>query len=83
MSNQDRKLAKAQKRKEHIPIIKAFCEDNGLTYKFIHNFEWHIRIEGVLDIYTTTMKWHWLPTEERGEINDYDDIGKIFMEHME
>lgn len=73
----------ALKRKEHIPIIEAFCKDNGLTYTFIHGYEWHIRIERVLDVFPTRMRWCWLPTQERGTIEDYDDIGRIFMERME
>jgi len=34
-----------EQRKKHIPIIESFCKDNGLTYKFVNGYEWHIRIE--------------------------------------
>jgi len=71
-----------EQRKKHIPIIESFCKDNGLTYKFVNGYEWHIRIEKVLDIYPTRMRWHWLPTGERGELEDYDDIGRIFLERI-
>lgn len=70
----------AQLRKEHLPTIKDFCEDLGLAYEFVHGFEWHIRIEKVLDVFPTRNRWHWLPTGERGQFNDYDELGQIFME---
>lgn len=73
----------AELRKEHLPTIKAFCEDAGLNYEFVHGYEWHIRIEGILDIFPTHNLWHFLPTGERGQFKDYEELGRILIEQMQ
>lgn len=70
-------------RKKHLPTIKGFCQDNNLSMEFINGFEWHIRIEKVLDVFPTRNRWHWLPTGERGSFHDYDELGRIFMERLD
>lgn len=73
----------ARLRAEHLPTIKDFCADHDLEYEFVNGYEWHVRIEKVIDVYPTRNKWHWLPTGERGQFKDYDDLGRIFMERMD
>jgi hypothetical protein len=70
----------AKLRKEHIPVIVEFCKDAGFSYKFVNGFEWHIRIENVLDVFPTRNRWYWLPTGERGSFNDHEELGQIFMD---
>lgn len=72
-----------QKRKKNLPTIKSFCEDAGFKYEFIHGYEWHIRIENVIDVFPTNKKWHWLPTGARGTYDDYEDLGRIITEYAE
>jgi hypothetical protein len=81
MSN--RGYANAKAREKHIPLIKEFCKDHDLKYKFVNGFEWHIRIEDVLDVFPTRNRWHWLETDERGSFEDYDELGRIFIERIE
>jgi hypothetical protein len=68
----------AQLRAEHTPTIKAFCDDLGLKYEFIHGFEWHIRIENIMDVFPTRNRYHLLKTDERGGFSDYEELGRIF-----
>lgn len=72
----------AYHRAQNLPTIKEFCEDNDLKFEFIHGFEWHVRIEKVMDVFPTRKRWHWLKTGERGSYTDYDDLGCIFIEHV-
>lgn len=72
----------AQLRKDHLPTIVSFCDDMDFKYKFVHGFEWHVRIEDVLDVYPTRNRWHWLPTGERGGFSDYEELGQIFLERL-
>ena len=67
MSSRNRSRINAEKRKKHIPTIKAFCEDLGLEYEFIHGFEWHIRVQGVMDVFPTRNRYHLLKTGARGQ----------------
>ena len=83
MSSRNRGFINAQKRKKHIPTIQTFCEDLGLQYSFVHGFEWHIRIEKIMDVYPTRNRYHLLKTEERGSFKDYEELGQIFSEYVE
>lgn len=70
----------ARLRKENIPTIQDFCEDAGLTFKFVNGYEWHIRIENVLDVFPTRKRYHNLKTDARGSFEDYDELGRIFLD---
>lgn len=72
----------ARLRAEHLPTIKEFCEDAGLKYEFIHGYEWHIRIECVLDVFPTSNRYHWIKTGGRGSFRDYEELGQIFERHI-
>lgn len=67
---------KAKARAENTPEIVAFCEDNGLTWRYVAG-DWHIRIENVLDVYPTRKRFCWLKTAEWGWYEDYEDLGRI------
>lgn len=82
MSSRNRSRINAEKRKKHIPTIKAFCEDLGLEYEFIHGFEWHIRVQGVMDVFPTRNRYHLLKTGARGQFTDYEELGRIFEEYV-
>lgn len=69
-------------RKKHLPTIQAFCEDADFTYEFVHGYEWHMRIEKILDVFPTRNRWHFLPTGERGSFKDYEELGRILTERM-
>jgi hypothetical protein len=72
----------AQLRKKHIPTVKAFCDDLGIEWHYVHDFEWHIRIGGVMDIFPTRNRYHLLKTEERGSFSDYEELGQIFERYV-
>lgn len=82
MNSRRRSAENWAKRQKNLPTVKAFCEDAGLSYEFIHGFEWHIRIENILDVFPTNKKWHHLPTDERGTYQDYDELGEIILERQ-
>lgn len=69
-------------RRKNIPTIKAFCEDLGLQYEYIHGHEWHIRVQGIMDIFPTSNKYHLLKTGDRGQFDDYEHLGRIFEEYV-
>lgn len=64
-------------RKKNLPEIVAFCDDLGLTYEYVNGYEWHIRIEGIMDVFPTRKKYHLIKTNERGEFTDYEELGSI------
>lgn len=68
-------------REQHKPEIIDFCKDNGFSFKWIAG-DWHMRIEGVLDVYPTRKRFFWLPTKEWGWYEDYDDLGRIMFERL-
>lgn len=69
-------------REQHLPEIKDFLEDAGLDYSFVNGFNWHIRVEGRIDIFPTSKRYHVLATNARGSFQDYDELGRIFLEHL-
>jgi hypothetical protein len=82
MSN-NRSFINARKRKAHLPEIEQFLQDADLSYSFIHGFEWHIRVENVVDIFPTNKKYHILSNDARGQFKDYEELGQIFIDAME
>jgi 6-pyruvoyl-tetrahydropterin synthase len=70
------------KRQHHLPEIKDFLNDANLKWEFIHGHEWHIRVEGVIDIFPTRKKYHVLASGARGSFADYDELGRIFLEAL-
>ena len=69
-------------RAKHKPEIIQFCEDHGFKYRWMDG-DWHMRVENVLDVYPTRKRWHWLPDAARGSFDDYEDLGRIFIENNE
>jgi len=74
--------ANAYKRAKHLSTIKEFLDEAGLKWEYIHGFEWHIRVEGQIDIFPTNKKYHVLKNDIRGTFDDYDELGRIFMENF-
>lgn len=68
-------------RRENTPEVINFCEDNGFSYKWIDG-DWQLRIEGVMDVYPGKKRYAWLAKNEWGYYRDYDDLGRIMLEHM-
>jgi hypothetical protein len=50
--------------------LQDLCEEKGYTMQ--HMTEYHIRVEGKLDIYPTSRKYHLITKNERGEIHDLE-----------
>jgi len=69
-------------RKEHLPAIIAFCEDLGIEYTFVHGYEWHIRVGGIMDVFPTRNKYHLIKTGGRGTFSSYEELGAIFTEYV-
>lgn len=74
--------ANANKRAKNIPTIKAFCDDLGLEWEYVHGYEWHIRIKGLMDIFPTNKRYHLLKNDNRGTYEDYEELGRIFEEYV-
>jgi hypothetical protein len=72
-----------QLRKEHTPAIVAFLNDLELDWEYVHGFEWHIRVQGIMDIFPTSNRYHFLKTDARGSFKDYEELGRIFSEYAE
>lgn len=51
--------------------IQDLCDEMG--FKVQHLTEYHVRIEGRLDIYPTSRKYHLFKHGERGEIQDFEN----------
>jgi len=66
-------------REKNLEWITEFLEEAGLSWKFI-NGDWHIRVEGELDIFPTRKRYHFIPTDERGGFRDYEHLGEIILE---
>ena len=73
----------ARKRRQHLPDIKAFLDDLGVEWHYVHGYEWHIRVNGLMDIFPTNNKYHFIKTDQRGEFEDYEELGQIFAEYVE
>lgn len=71
------------KREMNTPTIIAFLEDLCLEWNYVHGFEWHIRVEDIMDIFPTNRKYHLLKNDERGTFNDYEGLGQIFTNYVE
>lgn len=69
-------------RSQHIPIIQSFCDENGLEWHFVNDFEWHIRIDNKLDVYPTRKRWCWLPNEHRGGFKDFEELQDIYFTEL-
>lgn len=76
MSN--RGIKNAWARAANLPLIKEFCNELGLEWRFIAG-DWHIRIDNKLDVYPTRKRWCWPPTEERGSYNGFEQLQDIYM----
>ncbi len=68
-------------RDKNKPEILDFCNDLGLRYVWIAG-DWHLRIESSFDVFPTSKRWHHIQSEARGSYEDYDDLGRIFLEYM-
>ena len=56
--------------------LQDLCDEKG--YKMVHLTEYQIRIEGKLDIYPTSRKYHLITKNERGEIHEMEvDIVRL------
>lgn len=61
--------------------IEEFCTKYGLTYRLL-NDGYQIRIGETLDIYPVRLKWCWLPTGERGEIENVEELRQIMLDRL-
>jgi len=64
-------------RAKNTPEVIDFCKEAGLKYKWIAG-DWHLRIENVMDIYPGKKRYFFLPTQQWGYYEDYDDLGRIY-----
>lgn len=64
------KVKKARARNFTKCELQDLCDEKG--YKAVHLTEYQIRIEGKLDIYPTSRKYHLLTKNERGDINELE-----------
>lgn len=68
-------------RNKHKPEIFDFVKDMGLSIKAMQG-DWHYRIEDVLDVYPTRKRFFWIPDKEWGWYDDYEHLGRIFLERI-
>jgi len=68
-------------REQNKPEIFQFCKDNSFAIRAVAG-DWQFRIENVIDVYPTRKRFFWLPTQEWGSYEDYDDLGRIMLERM-
>lgn len=69
-------------RQKHIMIIQDFCDRSGLEWHYVHGYEWHIRIDNVLDVFPTRKRWHCLITDHRGSFSDYEELQDIYFKEV-
>lgn len=56
--------------------LQDLCEEKGYTMKFLNDYQ--VRINGVLDIYVTTGRYHHIRKNKRGDINNLEeDVQKL------
>ena len=56
--------------------LQDLCDEKGYTMQ--HMTEYHIRVQGKLDIYPTSRKYHLITKNERGEIHDLEkDVERL------
>lgn len=78
MSKESRRVAYLERQRVRKAKVRNFtkcelqdlCEEKGFEVK--HLTEYQIRIEGKLDIYPTSRKYHLLTKNERGEIHELE-----------
>lgn len=70
------------RRQKNLPEIKDFLTDANLKWHFVHGNDWHIRVEGIIDIFPTRKRYHVITSNVRGTFENYEELGRIFMEHL-
>lgn len=68
-------------RAKNTPEVIQFCDDHGFKYRWVAG-DWQLRIEDVMDIYPGKKRFFWLPDQEWGFYEDYDDLGQIMFDRM-
>jgi hypothetical protein len=56
-------------------MVEGFCEQNKINFNYLSPY--HIRIEGVLDIYPTSFRYHLIRLNERGDWKNIDDLRQL------
>lgn len=62
-------------------LIKEWCEQQGMKYEYLNN-GYQIRIEDVIDVYPVRLKWHWLSTGERGQLNYLEELATVMLQRI-
>lgn len=62
-------------------LIAKFCDDNNFKYEFLNN-GYQMRIEGLIDVYPVRLKWHWLSTGERGQLQDVQELATVMLDRI-
>lgn len=61
---------------DNTEAIEEYCAKHNLAIQYLNN-GYQLRIEGVLDIYPVRMKYHYISTNQRGEIDTLDGLEDI------
>lgn len=69
------KLKKAQSLNKHLCMLQDLCEEKG--YKMRHITSYQVRVNNILDVYPTRLKYCYLPTKEWGQLSTEQFEAKI------
>lgn len=61
--------------------IKTFCDEHGFTFE--PKTEYQFRVNGVIDLYPTNGKWHFLPTNKRGDYHTIKQLENTLLRLLE
>lgn len=61
---------------ENTEAIEEYCAKHNLGIQYLNN-GYQLRIEGVVDIYPVRMKYHYISTGQRGEIDTLEGLEDI------
>lgn len=62
--------------KDNTEAIEKYCAKHNLAITYLNN-GYQLRIEGVIDLYPVRMKYHYLSTGQRGEIDTLEGLEDI------
>lgn len=81
MSRNSEKARKAEALSRNTKVIHALANKYDLDVKHL-NSGYQLRVEGLMDIYPVGQRWHWLPTNERGDWMDGKHLRSIMLRKL-
>lgn len=75
------KARNVQSRNKHLCKLIDLAEEQGYTLKHITDYQ--VRVNGVLDVYPTRLKYFYLPTKEWGTLRDSYLFEKLIIKLVE